>query len=91
LALVFSLSGGSNFPSVAYVPLSSDLGTLQIYFAQAGVGPYDGASGYPAFGGNAAARWGDYSAAFTDGKALEVVRQRADFERLSIGLNKCRA
>jgi hypothetical protein len=71
-AMVFSLSGRSNFPSVAYVPLSNDLGTLQIYFAQVGVSSYDGASGYPAFGGNGVARWGDYSAAFTDGTNIWV-------------------
>ena len=75
-AMVFSLSNGGKFPSVAYVPLSNDLGTMQIYFAQPGLDPYDGASGYVPQS-NGTARWGDYSTAFTDGTKIWLAGEYA--------------
>jgi hypothetical protein len=67
--MTFSVSGPDYFPSAAYAPITSKghLGGIRI--AASGIGPVDGASGYnffkvpqPGIG-----RWGDYSAAVTDG------------------------
>jgi hypothetical protein len=60
----FSFSGTNFFPSAGYVRFSA--GAVEQLVRKAGVGqnPEDGFSGYPEFGGNGVARWGDYSAAF---------------------------
>jgi hypothetical protein len=69
-AIVFTLVGPSYFPSVAYSPVN-DLSVSQlIHIAGAGQGPEDGFTGYPQYGGNGAARWGDYSAATWDGERM---------------------
>lgn len=61
--MAFSLVGPNYYPSAAYTDLNfgPDPGTVHI--AAAGVAPDDGFSGYRAFGGAGAGRWGDYSAA----------------------------
>jgi hypothetical protein len=63
--IVFTLVGPNDFPSAAFVPVNNtSVGAIQI--ARAGNEPDDGFTGYPEFGGNGVARWGDYSAAAID-------------------------
>jgi hypothetical protein len=63
--IVFTLVGPGDYPSAAFVPVhNTTVGPLQI--ARAGNQPEDGFSGYPEFGGNGVARWGDYSGAAVD-------------------------
>lgn len=62
-AMSFTLSGPDFFPSAAYVRFASSRAVGSIHIAGAGAGPEDGFTGYKAFQGNGAARWGDYSAA----------------------------
>ena len=63
--IVFTLVGPNDFPSAAFVPVNNtSVGAIQI--ARAGNEPEDGFTGYPEFGGNGVARWGDYSAAAID-------------------------
>ena len=63
--IVFTLVGPNDFPSAAFVPVNNNsVGPIQI--ARAGNEPEDGFTGYPEFGGNGVARWGDYSAAAID-------------------------
>jgi hypothetical protein len=59
----FSFSGTNYFPSTGYVRYSSGSLEQEIHIAGVGTAPEDGFSGYPQFGGNGVARWGDYSAA----------------------------
>jgi hypothetical protein len=54
------------FPSMAFTTLSDTSGTGDIQLGGAGSAPEDGFTGYPKFGGNGVARWGDYSAAVAD-------------------------
>ena len=61
--MVFSLSGHHYYPSAAYAPIDAVNGAGAIHIAAAGTRPTDDLSGYAAFGGDGAARWGDYSAA----------------------------
>ena len=61
-AIVFSLSGPSDFPSAAFVNVKGTT-VSPIHIARAGNLPEDGFTGYPEFGGAGIARWGDYSAA----------------------------
>lgn len=67
--IAFTLSGPDYYPSAAYTPINGVSGVGAITVSGAGVGPEDGFTGYPAYGGNEIARWGDYSAAVagTDG------------------------
>jgi len=63
--IVFTLVGPNDYPSAAFVPVNNTtVGGIQI--ARAGNEPEDGFTGYPEFGGNGVARWGDYSAAAID-------------------------
>ena len=66
-AMVFTLTGKDYYPSAAMVHLSSagDV-TSAVQVIAAGTTPDDGFTGYPAYGGNGAGRWGDYSAAVAD-------------------------
>jgi len=59
-AVSFTLTSDGNWPSAAYATISV-AGTGPIHIMAAGTGPTDDFSGYPAFGGNGIARWGDYS------------------------------
>lgn len=60
----FTLVGPDFFPSGAYAPLGATTGNVRL--AGPGAAPEDGFSGYPFFGGNGVARWGDYTAAVAD-------------------------
>ena len=61
--MVFSISGHHYYPSAAYAPIDAVNGAGAIHISAAGTLPTDDLSGYEAFGGDGAARWGDYSAA----------------------------
>jgi hypothetical protein len=65
-AISFSLSGRNNYPSAAYATVNLYAGTGPIVIAAAGAASEDDFSGYPAWGGNGVARWGDYSWAVAD-------------------------
>jgi hypothetical protein len=75
-AMVFTLVGPTPtpaflfsdvfYPSMAFTTLCVNRGTGDIQLGGAGSAPEDGYSGYPQFGGNGVARWGDYSAAVAD-------------------------
>ena len=69
-AMGFTLVGNDNFPSAAYVTLSSATGTGTVQVAGVGAGPEDGFSGYKAFGNPPRPRWGDYGAAASDGNSI---------------------
>jgi hypothetical protein len=56
----FTLSGPGFFPSFAYVLMSTSGSGRKVHLVAPGFLPQDGFSGYPAFGGNGVARWGDY-------------------------------
>ncbi|HXF12825.1 MAG TPA: hypothetical protein VN517_06715 [Terriglobales bacterium] len=60
----FSFSGTNFFPSAGYVHYENGAIGTQVHTAALGQNAQDDFSGYPQFGGNGVARWGDYSAAF---------------------------
>lgn len=60
----FSFSGTNFFPSTGYVHFQNGAIGTQVHTAGLGQNPEDGFSGYPQFGGDGVARWGDYSSAF---------------------------
>jgi hypothetical protein len=64
--LTSSLSGPHFFPSAVYTLLKAS-GPSNVRLAGPGSLPDDGFTAYAAYGGNGVARWGDYSAAVTDG------------------------
>jgi hypothetical protein len=69
-AMVFTLVGPDYFPSAAFVRLGES-GTSAVRIAGAGVEPDDGFTAYAGVVGVAGpARWGDYSAAASDGENL---------------------
>jgi hypothetical protein len=59
----FTVSGSNYYPSAAYVTVDATHGAGAVHISGAGVGPADGFTGYPEFGGGGVERWGDYSAA----------------------------
>jgi hypothetical protein len=59
----FTVSGPDYYPSAAYVAVDATHGAGAVHISGAGVGPADGFTGYPEFGGGGVERWGDYSAA----------------------------
>ncbi|HET7173058.1 MAG TPA: hypothetical protein VFI30_02130 [Nocardioidaceae bacterium] len=66
--LVFSLTGRNYFPSAAMVHLDSTGAlTSGVQVLAEGQAADDGFSGYTAYGGAGVGRWGDYSAAVSDG------------------------
>lgn len=56
----FTLSGPDFFPSFAYVLMNTNGSGASVHLVAPGFLPEDGFSGYPTFGGNGVARWGDY-------------------------------
>lgn len=71
----FTLSGPRYFPSAAYAPINAVHGVGDIHIAGAGQLPEDGFTGYPFYGGNGVARWGDYSAAVADGGNIWIAAE----------------
>jgi len=67
--LGFTLVGPDYFPSAAYVKVTED-GTSAVHIAADGAGPDDGFSGYVFYSGGNVGRWGDYSAAVSDGNSV---------------------
>ena len=89
--MVFTLVGRNYYPSAAYVHIDVN-GTSDIHIAGAGLGPSDGFTSYKAFVGNPPrTRWGDYSAAVTDGNnlwiATEYIAQACTFEEYTAGVS----
>jgi hypothetical protein len=68
-ALVFTLVGPDYFPSAAYVNVG-EKGTSPVHIAANGAAPDDGFSGYVFYSGDNVGRWGDYSAAVSDGDSV---------------------
>jgi hypothetical protein len=69
--MVFTLVGPGYFPSAAYTSLGQgEDGASTVHVAADGTAPDDGFTGYPQFFGSNVARWGDYSAAVTDGASI---------------------
>jgi hypothetical protein len=65
--ICFTLVGPDYFPSGAYTTLG---GWGPVRIVADGTAPDDGFTGYPQYGGAGVARWGDYSAAVTDGNNI---------------------
>jgi hypothetical protein len=63
----FTLVGADYYPSAAFVKLGDDAGRA-VHIAANGQLPDDGFSGYPQYSGGNVGRWGDYSAAVSDGR-----------------------
>jgi hypothetical protein len=61
--IAFTLVGPNYYPSAAYVTLSDYDDSSKVHVIGAGTLPDDGFTAYPEYGGDGAARWGDYSAA----------------------------
>ena len=70
-AMVFTMLGDDHYPSAAFAPIDAQAGVGAITVIEAGAGPTDGFTSYKAFVGDPPrTRWGDYSAAATDGGAI---------------------
>ncbi len=65
-AMTFTLSGPDYYPSAAYALIDATHGAGDVHVSGAGAVPDDGFTGYAAYGGNGAGRWGDYTAAVAD-------------------------
>ena len=72
--LAFTLVGPDYFPSAAYVRVGEE-NTSDVHIAANGAAPDDGFSGYVSFGGAGVGRWGDYSAAVTDGNHVWIANE----------------
>ncbi|MGA8522176.1 MAG: hypothetical protein WB807_03905 [Candidatus Dormiibacterota bacterium] len=71
--MTFSLSGPSNFPSAAFMNFSGGRPSGSIYIVGAGAAPEDGFTCYAAAGFGPNCRWGDYTAATSDGAGKIVM------------------
>jgi hypothetical protein len=70
--MAFTLVGNDYYPSAGYATIDAN-GVGKIHVAQAGVGPQDGFSEYPAF--TSRPRWGDYGAAAVDGNSIWIASE----------------
>ena len=70
--IAFTLTGPDYFPSAAYVNLDGRSVGNAVNIAAAGAAPADGFTGYPQLSGASdnVERWGDYSAAVSDGESV---------------------
>jgi len=66
-AMTFSLSGPTYYPSAAYMLFNTTAPAGSINLSGPGAGPEDGFTCYAKEGFGPACRWGDYSAASSDG------------------------
>src|SRR5690348_12927578 len=64
--MTFTVAGPDYYPSAAYAPVDAVNGAGAVHISGAGVGPADGFTGYPEYGGSGVERWGDYSAGVAD-------------------------
>lgn len=65
--MTFSISGPGIYPSAAYIPFSHGPTGGAIHVLSTGALPEDGFTCYPQYGYGPPCRWGDYSAASSDG------------------------
>jgi hypothetical protein len=65
--MTFSISGPGRFPSAAFMQFDETSPTGSIHIIAKGTAPEDGFTCYPQAGFGPACRWGDYSAASSDG------------------------
>ena len=72
-AMTFSISGPNTYPSAAYIPFNQAPSGGAILVASPGVLPEDGFTCYVQFGFGPPCRWGDYSAASSDGSGHIVI------------------
>jgi hypothetical protein len=89
-AIAFTVVGESYYPSAGYVLMDSGGNVSDIHIAAPGLGPDDGFTSYKAFVGDPPrTRWGDYSAAVTDGSdiwiASEYIAQTCTFDEYFYG------
>jgi hypothetical protein len=75
-AIAFSVLGEDFFPSSGYVTINEAGSVSPVHVAAAGLGPDDGFTSYKAFVGDPPrTRWGDYSAAWTDGSDIWIASE----------------
>jgi hypothetical protein len=68
--------GEDFFPSSGYVTINEAGSVSRVHVAAAGLGPDDGFTSYKAFVGDPPrTRWGDYSAAWTDGSDIWIASE----------------
>jgi hypothetical protein len=72
-AMTFSISGPKTYPSAAYIPFNQGPTGGAITVASPGVLPEDGFTCYVQYGFGPPCRWGDYSAASSDGSGHIVM------------------
>jgi hypothetical protein len=72
-AMTFSVSGPGTYPSAAFIPFNHGPTGSAITVASSGVLPEDGFTCYPEEGFGPSCRWGDYSAASSDGSGHIVM------------------
>ncbi len=88
-AIAYTLVGPKYFPSVAYSILDKGNVFKVVHVAGAGQDPEDGFTGYKDFGGDGVARWGDYSAATSDGERVWFASEYIP-EACSVNAPPCR-
>jgi hypothetical protein len=74
--IAFTLTGDNDYPSAAFAGLDAKIGMGDIQVAAAGVGAWDGFTGYKIFGAGRP-RWGDYGAAAVDGNSIWIASEYA--------------
>ena len=72
-AMTFSISGPTLYPSAAFMSFESGTALRPIYVNGAGAAPEDGFTCYSQSGFGPTCRWGDYSAATSDGSGRIVM------------------
>jgi hypothetical protein len=74
--MAFTVVGADNYPSAGYAGIDAKAGVGDVHIAAAGLGPYDGFTGYKALVGNPPRpRWGDYGAAAADGNSIWIASE----------------
>jgi hypothetical protein len=71
--MTFSISGPTHFPSAAFISFDGTSPAGSIFINGPGVGPEDGFTCYPQAGFGPAWRWGDYTAAASDGTGAIIL------------------
>ncbi len=66
--IAFTVVGPNEYPSAGYAGIDAKIGAGAVHIAAAGVGPWDGFTGFPSLAPRA--RWGDYGAAAVDGDSI---------------------
>lgn len=83
----FTETGDTQFPSAGYAGIDAKIGVGDIHIAAAGVGSWDGFTGYGKAFRSTRPRWGDYGAAAVDGKSIwiasEYIAQTCTFAQYS--------